>query len=158
MAETLTLELWKPAAGLLGYEVSDMGRVRSARGIRALGGNGKGYVMFRTTTRNINLSRLILKTFVGDAPAGMHACHGDGDKSNNRLTNLRWDTPKGNQADNVPNGTHHRGERHPQAKLSNAQVQQILVDVRMHKEIAASYGVSRSHISSIKCGSFRRYG
>ncbi len=49
--------------------------------------------------------RLILLAFVGECPDGLQACHYDGDKSNCRLSNLRYDTPKGNAADKVRHGT-----------------------------------------------------
>ena len=34
----------------------------------------------------------------------MEVCHNDGDKENNRLTNLRWDTPKSNCYDKLIHG------------------------------------------------------
>jgi HNH endonuclease len=36
--------------------------------------------------------RLVLLAFVGTCPPGLICCHNDGDPSNNRLLNLRWDT------------------------------------------------------------------
>ena len=47
--------------------------------------------------------RLILTAFTGPPPQGMEACHWDDIKDNNVLTNLRWDTPKGNAADRIRN-------------------------------------------------------
>lgn len=46
--------------------------------------------------------RLVLESFIGPAPSEEHdGCHGDGDRANNRLGNLRWDTKKANAADRV---------------------------------------------------------
>jgi hypothetical protein len=50
--------------------------------------------------------RLVLEAFVGPCPPGMEGCHNDGDQLNNRLDNLRWDTPSNNKLDSVRHGTH----------------------------------------------------
>lgn len=55
--------------------------------------------------------RLVLEAFVGPCPPGMEGCHNDGHKQNNRLGNLRWDTPRENQLDTVRAGTHHMTAR-----------------------------------------------
>lgn len=53
----------------------------------------------------------------------MHeACHNNGNRSDNRLENLRWDTAKENQKDRDLHGTGQQGENGPNAKLSNEQV------------------------------------
>jgi hypothetical protein len=49
--------------------------------------------------------RLVLELFVGLCPLGWEACHNDGVRTNNSVTNLRWDTPASNQADRVQHGT-----------------------------------------------------
>ncbi|AWN04235.1 HNH endonuclease [Gordonia phage Sour] len=48
--------------------------------------------------------RLVLEAFVGPCPEGQQACHADDDKTNNELTNLRWDSPSANAADMRRNG------------------------------------------------------
>jgi hypothetical protein len=55
--------------------------------------------------------QLVMRTFVGPPPEGMVVCHNDGDATNNRLSNLRYDTPRENTFDNVRNGTHHYAKR-----------------------------------------------
>lgn len=52
--------------------------------------------------------RFILETFVGQRPEGYHSCHYDGVKTNNDLSNLRWDTPAANGSDSRRN---HRAAR-----------------------------------------------
>ena len=49
--------------------------------------------------------RLVLEAFVGPCPEGMECCHGDGNGCNNRLENLRWDTPRNNHRDKRTHGT-----------------------------------------------------
>lgn len=48
--------------------------------------------------------RVVLEAFVGPCPPGMECLHGDDDKSNNRLGNLRWGTHQENAADTARGG------------------------------------------------------
>lgn len=59
--------------------------------------NKKGY--------NKRIHRLLLETFIGQCPQGMQACHNNGDRLDNRLSNLRWDTQSNNQKDSIQHGT-----------------------------------------------------
>jgi hypothetical protein len=97
--------------------------------------------------------RLVLEAFVGTAPRpGWVACHNDGDPENNRLENLRWDTPKANSEDARRHGTLYCGEAVRHRKLGDAEVLEIR---RLRAEgvtvskLAARFGVSRSNIRSI---------
>ncbi len=121
-------ERWLPVPGHEGlYEVSDRGRVRSLGRYVQLGHPGSKPRwqherilrpgVTRGTYRTVRLSRnsigktfilhrLVLETFVGPAPDGTECCHNNGDASDNRLANLRWDTAKANMADQLAHGTH----------------------------------------------------
>lgn len=70
--------------------------------------NGYMYVAIPGVGRSkdIPLHRLVLTTFAGPCPKGMQACHGDGNKTNNQLSNLRWDTNRQNQMDKIAHGTY----------------------------------------------------
>ena len=171
-------EVWKAIPGYEGrYEVSDQGRVRSLDrytklptrwGVVALkkqpGKVLSAYVnTFRGGYRQVNLrfdgkqrmhriARLVLFAFVGPAPENYEACHCDGQPTNDILSNLRWDSRSANQKDRVLHGTNCAGERHPQARLSDAQVECILRSCGDRKLLAKQYGVSRKHIDAIKSG------
>lgn len=109
-------ELWLPIAGWEGiYEVSDHGNVRSfAKSCvgrhRNLSKNSQGYVLVdlwrnnRSVTKRVH--RLVLEAFVGPAPEGAEACHGNGVRTDNRLSNLRWDHRLENMRDVVRHGHH----------------------------------------------------
>lgn len=82
--------------------------------------------------------RMVLFAFVGPPPSSRHhGCHNDGDPTNNKVDNLRWDTPKGNHADRVMHGTDVRGEKHPQTMLTNAEVARMRLEYAGGKSQAA---------------------
>ena len=94
---------------------------------------------------------LVLTAFIGARPSEtIDACHNDGDQLNNKLTNLRWDTKKSNQADRIDHGTMCFGERSPNSKLKTSQILEIIRDSRPQKVIAKEYGVVQQTISKIK--------
>lgn len=65
---------------------------------------------------------------------------------------IREASPSDNLADKVNDGTHNRGSRQWQSKLTASQVDSIRRDPRRHHEIAADYGVARGTVSGIKSG------
>jgi hypothetical protein len=75
--------------------------------------------------KTYTVSRLVLFAFVGPCPEGMECCHNDGNHTNNQVDNLRWDTPKENQADRAKHGTSNQGVRNRSAKLNEEQVREI---------------------------------
>lgn len=127
-------EYWKPVLGYEdAYEVSDTGNVRSLTRVEKMpphprtgkpwcrtrhgmplrlllgGPEGKKYFQVSLTghaQRKVHL--LVLEAFIGPRPPGMHGCHNNGDKLDNRLTNLRWDTPGANNRDKREHGTNHQ--------------------------------------------------
>lgn len=153
-------EKWLPVVGYEGlYEVSDHGRVRSAK-TKALKapqlqkpGNRIAVLLWKDgKQRMMRVPRMVLFAFVGAPPKGTECCHNDGNASNNVLSNLRWDTTQNNQRDRVLHGTSNRGERCAAAKLTAEQVLAIRADKRKQKDIAAAYGIRDSQVSRIKNG------
>ena len=123
-----TTEVWKAIPGWEGhYEASTHGRVRSVartvirkdgqtrqfkskiRALRAL--HTTGYLMVdlyaHDQRKTSYVHRLVLETFVGACPAGMEACHNNGNPADNRLENLRWDTPRQNNQDIIKHGNNY---------------------------------------------------
>lgn len=122
------IEDWRDIVGYEGrYQVSDLGRVRSAERLVRLwthqGGeqfvlkqgrvlkpgtyaSGHRYVYLGRGSENRYLvHRLVLTTFVGPCPEGHESLHGpDADPSNNRLDNLRWGTRSENLKDDYARG------------------------------------------------------
>ena len=50
--------------------------------------------------------QLVALAFLGPRPPGLQVCHNDSNKLNNRVGNLRYDTPESNTRDSVVRGTH----------------------------------------------------
>lgn len=73
----------------------------------------------------LKVHRLVLEAFIGPCPPGCEGCHNDGDPTNNRLENLRWDTHAANMADMATHQTRAVGERCGASKLSNADAIEI---------------------------------
>ena len=117
-------ETWKPIPSFPGYEASDHGRVRSFWAQGPNKGRRGGWHISDTPSRimapqyhrlgyprvnlgkngkphKLEVSRLVLLAFIGPCPNGMEVCHNDGNPSNNRLDNLRYDTHSGNMIDAV---------------------------------------------------------
>jgi len=91
-----------------------------------------GYLITRFTVDGVQHYRsvhaVILEAFVGPRPVGCEGCHNNNDPADNRLENLRWDTPKNNCVDRAANGFINkvlRGESHPRATLTWDQVREI---------------------------------
>jgi hypothetical protein len=92
-------ERWR-AAKIDGYEVSNLGRVKSLRRgnpkLRRLVPDKDGYLRVSLGSRgqpergNYSVHGLVLEAFHGPCPDGCEADHRDGDRSNNKLSNLRW--------------------------------------------------------------------
>lgn len=117
-------ERWLGIPGADGYEVSDLGRVRSVdrvvpRGrtpmhcravILAVHHDPKGYPRVNIRMNGKRgaklLHQLVLAAFVGPCPPGMEGCHENGHSGDPRLANLRWDTPSSNAQDKLRHGTH----------------------------------------------------
>lgn len=119
-------EMWRSVPGWEGYyEVSSLGRVKSlTRTVQNRPGvfmtrRGRvltphrtrdGYLVVWLTRENARteyrIHRLVLSAFVGAEPEGTEGCHNDGDKTNNAVANLRWDTRSANTYDKVRHGAH----------------------------------------------------
>lgn len=115
-----THEEWRAIPGFEGhYEVSNCGRVRSLDRFSVTGRRLKGRVMKTRSGLGGHLSlnlckdgkatsayvhRLVLTAFVGECPEGMECCHNNGDPTDNRLENLRWDTQQSNVDDRGRHG------------------------------------------------------
>jgi hypothetical protein len=139
-----------------------VGRFRAWKKLKPMINKSNGRLMAGLHSPDKNKShpyqihRLIMLTFVGPCPDGLIVCHGNGDHTDNRLSNLRYDTYAGNEADKIAHGRHVRGERHRNAKLTAIEVLRIREMLRSSKPspkaIARQFGVDSSLIHRIRNG------
>lgn len=174
-------EQWRPIPAWEGlYEVSDRGRVKScARVISQVSrwgapverrwpewimqpvkvGNGL-YLAVQLSDASegrkalSRVSRLVLLAFVGQPPSAEHeAAHGNGDRHDNRLENLRWATPKENTSDKFVHGTVLARERNPAARITAEQVEELRRLYRQggvrQVDLAARFGIAQTQVSRI---------
>ncbi len=123
--------------------------------------NHDGYKRYRFSDDGIvrkKISELVLEAFVGSRPPGMVACHINGNASDDRLANLRWDTPERNERDKRQHGTLYRGEDSPTSTISDDTILKI-VALRAQglklREVETITGVSKGHVSDICNGKCR---
>jgi hypothetical protein len=150
-------ESWKPVVGFVGeYEVSDHGRVRTLKWKKT------PYVMNQTISsrgyyrvdlsRNdkkkyYNVHQLVACAFIGVQESGIHVCHGDGNKLNNNLSNLRYGTP----FENIQDSRRHGGFiGQGFSPLTDEDVVAIFNSTDRPMVIARRYNIHHTHVSKIK--------
>lgn len=175
-------EVWRPVGGFEGFlEVSDHGRIRTLDTIRTGVRCGKphpqlkkGVVMspfvlnngylcvapkFGDIRKKLLVHRLVALAFVDGYFEGATVNHIDGDKLNNRFENLEWVTLSRNTAHQWEIGLIDlRGEKHPSAKLSDADVVAVRESLNKGERVSAvamRYGVSDALIYKIRRGTKR---
>lgn len=158
----MTREIWKDIPGYEGrYQASSLGRIRSVdhqvftrnhytgnlhpRTVRGrvlrpgpMKKDGHLSVVLGHKANGSLVHRLVARTFIGPCPKGMEVCHNDGNPTNNRIENLRYDTRGGNIRDDYRNGARKR-------KLTNDEI--LYIRFAHHvgiplKRLADAYGIS----------------
>ena len=164
-------EVWKKIPGYPGYDASDLGRIRSYKGVnqnaplrkkprimkqRIPKSDGYPRVTLqdkegKKVVRQVHL--LIARTFLGPAK-GRVVLHKDGKRKNRKPSNLRYGTHQVNMDDKYIHGTHGMGERNTQALVSEKERNKILKlkGQMTQREIADEYGISRQAVSDIHRG------
>jgi len=162
------METWKPLPDWEGlYEVSDLGRVRSlqrkgtgSHWYRTYGGQivkpfiaSTGYLAVNLTKsgkrQQLLIHRAVLRAFRGEPAVGHQCCHENGNRSDARLANLRWDTVKGNMADKKRHGTQVYGWRNPRAKLDECLVAMLRRGEVTPEYVATNYGLALKYVRQI---------
>lgn len=82
-----------------------------------------------------SVHRLVLSAFVGNCPTGMECCHNNGDASDNRIENLRWDTHKNNNKDRKAHGNYKTGKDHPMyGKIMPTELKKRLLEFHIGRK------------------------
>ena len=171
-------EQWKWVPGFVGwYKVSTMGRVKRTRSLthyrlqngiwtkvvfkpRLLGTKRKTKwypeVCLRKKGKRYRflLHQLVMLTFVGPCPDGMEVCHNNDKKHDNRLSNLRYDTPTNNRLDAIRNGVKSIGSQCSFSTLNEDVVTWIRLLYPLgatQKALASAFRVSPGTVSDVIC-------
>lgn len=173
------MEIWVDVKGYESfYQVSNMGNVRSKDrtvacsrlGTKNLRGrplkatvDGVGYckVTLQDQGRNVvwKVHRLVAEHFIDKVGGKVIINHIDNDRTNNRVGNLEWCTPKENTAHMHSQGRNYSasGEANPACKLTASQVEEIksLKGKLSQAKIGLMFGVSSSQVGRIHNGTRR---
>jgi HNH endonuclease/NUMOD4 motif len=167
---------WRTVPGYTAYEVSESGDVRRIESYPAhLAGrlmspylDEDGYLALNLRRagsggrKKFFIHQLVALAFISERPSVDHeVAHGDGVKSNNHFSNLRWATRTENENDKLHHGTHNRGERHGRAQLTEEQVIEIRQRNALGKvnlrELAREFGVTHYVIFDVVHGRSWKY-
>lgn len=151
--------------------MSDLGRVRAlthcsqyGRRVRKtplalrpnLTTNGYHCVQLHANDRRwpVAIHRLVLLAFVGEPPEGAEGSHLDGDKANNRLSNLRWESHRENCALRTAHGTQQSGEKMWASRLTEAEVLAMRAEWpdTTCDRLAERFGVNRATVHNAVIG------
>ena len=163
-------ENWESVYGFSAfYEVSSLGRVRSRKTGKILTPteDDDGYLRVHLVGYKKNkrlgcqeqvrkspfVHRLVATAFIGARPgSGYEVGHRDGDRQNNKSSNLDWVTKTQNAAQRAKHGNNGEGSKNSCAKLSEEQVLEIR---RLHEDghsgasLSEMFGVSNATIHNI---------
>ena len=145
-----------------GLVISSDGRVQGPSGTWLKPSPVKGYPSItygpRANKRTLKIHVLVCLAFHGPKPSPDHeVCHKNGNRQDNRASNLRWGTQAENMADRDAHGRTARGVRHGRARLSEEDVRAIWSQPSATTiQLAAEYGIHRTVIGNIRSG--KRWG
>lgn len=115
----------------------------------------KGYCRLQAMGRVYFLHRVVAKYFVPNPDGKPQVNHRDGDKENNRATNLEWVTNKENRDHAVENGLHATRQT-GHGKLTVKDVEEIRLNLStgnwLQRELADIYGVCQQTVSLVREG------
>lgn len=158
------------------YKINDKGEVFSLykyktniitdtwRPVKWVLDKGVGYYLVTlvnaTTKKRSNrfIHRLLAQAFIPNPDNKAHVNHKDGNKTNNALSNLEWNTPKENSQHAVDNGL---------TTYTHCEKAIIQCDKDTHEELRAfksgreayeATGVARQNISKVLCGKRKSAG
>jgi len=150
-------EIWSAKPGC-GGRYKSVHRIKSYRDRR-----GYAQVSLHTETRvrkRFAVHDLVARAFLGPRPTGLVVCHRNDDPADPRPENLYYGTQKDNIQQALSRGRMTHGDRSHLAKVTDQQCLQILALLRKGQtviEVAAFFGVSRSHVYMLRRGVFRKH-
>jgi len=135
-----------------GIRISRDGRACRDLPISFMGKYLRVYVGNRTARL---VHQLVLETYRGPRPYGHEACHNDGNRTNNSIHNLRWDTSAANAIDRYEHGNTAMGSRVKKSSLIEDDIIKICEAYRSGqstRQLGKAYGIAPDNIRQILKG------
>jgi len=150
-----TRERWRPFPLDSRYAVSTHGRVRRRQNrrirktpIKQCGYRGLVFTYPGAKPKGYDLHAMVALTWIGSRPPGHDVSHQDGDKLNNHLSNLKYETRRENA--NKPFNKYSSG---PRLKLTYSDIRAIRADDNSSNNTwARTLGVCRATIWKARTG------
>lgn len=120
--------------------------------------NTSGHGRIQVDGKKTYVHRLFYERAHGPIPSGLNVCHRCDVRSCVNPEHLFVGTQADNMGDCSAKGRSAKGFKLPQTKLSGQQISMILKDRRLHREIAADFGISQGYVTSLKSSGSRRSG
>lgn len=166
MEQPKTISIPVEYKAVVGYEglywVSELGSIKSPKGVKKPAVTNKGYLIVELYKNNVRrkmlVHRLVAQAFVPNPNSYPNVCHKDDNPQNNTANNLFWGTQRMNVLDMVSKGRSRnksfKGEKNGSAKLRDSDIATIkrLLQSKNCVEVSKLYGVDRTTISLIKRG------
>jgi hypothetical protein len=134
------------------YSTHDRRVLRIKPGVKPGGYRFVGLTNEGRATKYEMVHRLVANTFIANPENLPEVNHKDGNKRNNRDTNLEWCTRQQNAVHGFATGLLHRGLKHPGAKLNADQVRAIRHAEGKYRDIGRQHNVCAQTVCKIKAG------
>jgi hypothetical protein len=115
-----------------------------------------GYSSVKINGKLLSIHRLVGELFIPNEKGKKEINHIDGNKSNNRIENLEWVTPKENIHHKIHSlGKDHRGSKNGMSKLTLEDVDKVKLLYKSgysQNKLGEMFGISQGKISNVVNG------